>query len=178
MTKYGMGDTTRQWLLRTVAKNYWRVCTYYEFEDLVQDGYMVFLLVKQKYEGRGFTDSHISNLFKRSFINHIHDLSNKRTRQAFEVPEIVTNEDDDEVTRTVPGDPELQTIGLMIAKAPREIRAVLDILVSDAGRKRLRAPFRHSPTGSRETMNDRLCRLAGVDPSTNLVDQFTSYFSA
>src|SRR5262249_22978151 len=68
------------WVFKYAKKNFWRVESYYELDDLVQDGFMIYCAVREHYSD--ITDKpHLMALFKRAFSNHIHDLSTKRTRK-------------------------------------------------------------------------------------------------
>jgi hypothetical protein len=175
----GMDRKTKQWLANTSSRNYWRVCSYYDIDDLIQDGMLIYHRVTQKYKGSGKSPAHILNTYKASFKNHIHDLANKRTRQPVELQLLSMSPDDNDYSeRFVPGVPEMQTLAAKIAKAPVRVREVLQLFASDDECKRMRAPYRVRIDGQRETLNDRLCRLAGFDPDiVDLVSSLKIYFS-
>jgi hypothetical protein len=187
-----MDQKTKSWLLGTCSKHYWRVAAYYDLDDLIQEGMLVYHRTEVRYneEGRhaeqkrNKSHSYMVSTFKRSFINHIHDLANKRSRQPLELQIIDQPVPDDDVGRRNwldyhgPSTPETQTFCAMVSMAPLRIREVLALFNSDDNRKRLRAQYRIRPDGSRESLNERLCRLAGFDPEcVDLVRQLQLYFS-
>jgi hypothetical protein len=49
-------------------------------------------------------------------------------------------------------------------RAPREVKTVLKYLHSDIGQRTWRAPYKVRKDGTRQTLNDRLCRLVGLNP--------------
>lgn len=83
-----LDEGLRRWIYRTARQNHWRVASWYELDDLIQDGFMCYqkcavkyarLLRKrkpQKSDRRNFMA-----LVKVSYERHIHDLANKRRKQ-------------------------------------------------------------------------------------------------
>lgn len=81
-----------RWLHRIVRQNFWRVPSWYEQEDLLNDGVMCwYRTLRRYYNGKGTKGlnrrigeasdlRHIMALFQRTFLNHIHDLSRLRTK--------------------------------------------------------------------------------------------------
>lgn len=68
-----------QWTKRTIAKHFWRVRGLCEPDDLLQDAWVLFLKLKQKYTTDG--PAHFGKLFRTSFANHFHTLSSQRTHR-------------------------------------------------------------------------------------------------
>lgn len=149
----GMDSVTSRWLVAYSARNYWRVAPYIDFEDLLQDGQLVFWRVRRKYLGRR-SSAHLINTFKASFINHMHDLASARTHSPIEVQVDVLPQ---------PIEQETQTLLAAIAMAPFHIREAIKVFTSEEGLALLRRPYRLRGDGSRETLNERLCKIAGFD---------------
>lgn len=179
-----MDAGARAWLLKTAKINYWRVADWIEFDDLVNDGFVCWARVVARYEratGRVRRRSHLMSLFKRTYSNHIHDLSKGKTRQPVEVKitdiAVRSNrgvgiprhirEDQGEMLSwnylDVPGD--LFEYERLIIEAPPILKNLLTVLLQDGPSATLRAAYRVARTGERETTNERLCRLIGANPA-------------
>lgn len=165
-----MDQGVRGWIFNTSKKNFWRVAEYYEFDDLLQDGAMVYARVAKRYPG--LETKQLMALFKTAFNNHIHDLSKEKSKIAFvreaELPHpleyLLEGEDPD-------ADPDLVFI---IKQLPPAIMRVISRLHSE-GRGH---PFRLRLDHSRETSNERACRLAGLDPNIrNVREALRAYLS-
>lgn len=162
-----MDQGARGWLFRKAHKNLWRVRSFYELDDLIQDGYLCYQLVINKYP-QVKDRPHIMRLFQRTYSNYIHDLANQRTREASEVllvnllPAFLS-----EVAfwdRLLIDDLDRAALQLLIAQAPPPIKAVLRLFTDDRSLQKLRKPYRRNEKTGRETLNQRLCRLTGMNP--------------
>lgn len=165
-----MDDGARGWLFRTAAKNYWRLASWYDLDDLIQDGYVCYCKVLSRYPDA--TDApHRMALFKRTYLNWIHDLANKRTKSVQEVSyERAPSAEDDGAAsvldRAVCPAGDLAQVRVLVAAAPEYVRRALELFTTEDGLRRLRSSYRLRAAGDRlvrETMNDRLCRLLGLD---------------
>lgn len=170
-TKYNreMDRIALGWMVNYAKMHYWRVqSNYLGFDDLISEGHYVWAYVKDKYP-KAKTLPHLMSLFKLAFNCHIHTLARKRTKeqtivQYFEIePQTLS--------------PEYATLGTLLKNAPENIRDVLELFTSSGGRRGLRGVHRRRRNGSRETTNDKLCRLTGKSPDTNLVEEIHDYFS-
>lgn len=164
------------WVHKTARRNAWRVCAWIDLDDLVQDGYLHFYRVAQKYRDVK-TAAHIMSLFKVTYTNHLHDLSKNRTRQ---LPELLVcdliNTDDSEAAfweKALGVDHELGTCFTAIMRASAPVRQLLANIASDQGIRTLRARGRLFKNGTRETLNDKFCRIAKCDNSIDLVGALT-----
>jgi hypothetical protein len=151
-----MDQGVRGWIFKTARENMWRVSSSYELSDLMQDGFLIWHRVCVKYPNVT-VQKHRMGLFKTAFTNHIHDLSKKRTRLE------LVRESDLGTTMEVmlegedPGsDPDLAFI---VRQLPPALMRVLSCVIESNSPHRLRLDH------SRETTNERLCRLAGLDPT-------------
>lgn len=173
-----MDAIARGWLIAVVKDQYWRVASWYDFDDLVQDGYMVWYRVVQKYEveaGRVRSRPHLMRLFKRSFINHIHQLAKNKTVASFEIKaaDLITFADPWSVLAPAF---DVGEYARVVVDAPKAVRPLLRRLLFGAPSPVLRARPRFRADGTRTTTNERMCRLVGADPaSVDLADELYSY---
>jgi len=193
-------DGAKRWLHNTARKHAWRVVdSHYSKDDLIQDGYVCYYRVIARYTGtskyfttdRGnvievdrtnqkpLTKAHLMSLFKTSFLNDITDKAKHRTRQPETTLADLTEDPDYESflnrlkSCRVAEDIVSQ---VYIRQAPAILLRVLELQHTDAGRKRLRVPYRIRKNGKRETMNERLCRLVGIDnKAVDLVAMLKQY---
>lgn len=182
-----MDQGARLWLYKTARRNYWRIAAWYEFDDLIQDGCVCYANVVKKYQtdrNRVRRRQHIMHLFKVSFVNHMHDLAKRRTKCAAEVKILdVKSSYQNEFNawgdlQTDADDGDLFDFERLIAEAPSAIQPLLDKLIHGDCARTLRAAYRVRSTGARETINERLCRLVGVDPgSHDLATALRSYLA-
>lgn len=170
---YGMDRGARLWLYRTAQKNFWRVSSWYDLDDLVQDGFVQYNRIVNKYP-HITARAHLMGLFQRTYINHIHDLAKRRSR-LIEYPESSLIRDGEQGS---PFDiPDLPASDLL-AKAPEVVHRLLAVVQTEEGRRALRALYRVRSGGTRETVNQRLARLTGLPDSTDFEGVFRGYLSA
>jgi hypothetical protein len=152
-----MDEGARKWLFKTAYKNFWRVHHYMDVDDLIQEGYVQYARVIARYPEA--TDAaHIMRLFQIMYTQRLNILATQRTREREIIDEIELQSFDS-------FEPEGGTLQALIAQAPAPVAALIKLLQSDNGCKRLRAAYRRRRTGERETTNERLCRLVGLDPT-------------
>lgn len=197
-----MDKAARAWLVTVTADHFWRVASWYEFEDLLQDGMMTWYRIVEKYEtntGRVRSRPHLMKLFKRSFLNHIHDLSrNKRVaRVEVKADDVKPNRVGQSLARSMDregseGEPlavfdvwgalgcnvDLGEYARMIVDAPVALRSLLQALIFGAGTRASQSEYRVRTDGTRETTNARLCRLVGANPdSVELADELRAFLT-
>jgi hypothetical protein len=165
-----MDRSARGWLFNTASANYWRVAGWYEFDDLLQDGYLHWQRVCLRYSlfanrmQHARHRRHIMRLFQTTYMNHLNDLANRKSRE----PEMVPLRPD--IQDAHGGRTEEQEccayaeLLQLCAEAPWPMNKVLMILVTDASNDALAARYRFRTDGTRETFNERLCRIANVNP--------------
>jgi hypothetical protein len=150
-----MDQGVRGWIYNAARENLWRVSGHIEFSDLVQDGFMFWQRIVNRYPNVTET-KHRMALFKTAFTNHIHDLSKKKSRL-----ELVTESDlETPIESMLEGeDPAADPDGSFImSQLPPAIMKALKRMVDGD------PPYRRYLDGTRETTNQLLCRLAGLDP--------------
>lgn len=189
-----MDEGARRWLHKIARQHHWRVASYIDLDDLVQDGYLTYHRVVTKYAGTK-SRAHIMALFKRVYYNHLHDLANERSHSVPETlyadiaPDGVCEEAVWERLLSV-----VDTDLVFYSEAPRPVRELLSAISSDRGRKRLRSRSRVRTTPDspptrvrtnrtasieiRPTLNEKFCSLLGCDPSKiDLVSSLRSYLT-
>lgn len=146
-----MSDGIGGWIVKTAKRNFWRVAHWIDFDDLCQDGQRLFYETQQRY-AKVREPAHVMALFKRTYVNHIHDMARARRR----MPELQAIE----AALELPC--EYSEALALIAGAPVHVRAAIVALMTRKERVLVRRR-----NGIRETWNRKLCRLAGVDPRCN-----------
>lgn len=178
----------RGYITNTARKNFWRVAEWYPFEDLVQDGYLCFYKCRKHYpdlsdiaDPTKAQRSWFFSLVKTTYLNHISTLAAKHRA----VPERAVSQMGSDTSSEVAiwemllgAGAEESTFRVLLAQAPAEIKQVLELLAGDGAdalqylRTRLKRRF------VRETTNEYLCRLGGVDSQTrDFVGEIQRYFS-
>lgn len=179
----------RGWIFNTASKNHWRVPEWYELRDLVQDGYTCFYKCARRYtwlstkpEPSPEERRHFMALVQTTFINHITNLSIKRTANSEEVVFARTgtldNGDSLDYDRITPLIDEDASLRVALNQAPQEIRALFELLARDGASavKYLRTRLRKRTVSGevryqlghrklRETPNEHYCRRLGLDAS-------------
>ena len=118
-----MDDGAKFWMLKYAKQNLWRVPDWYEIDDLIQDGFLHYQRIAKKYR-KVKTPAHIMALFKRTYTNHIHDLSGRRTKAPPTVKLALSG-----LTRH----DDFAEVLQLIAEAPGDVKRVLTLLVLGAG---------------------------------------------
>lgn len=159
-----MDEGARRWMYKTAREHHWRVASYIDLDDLIQDGFLEWHRIVTRYSHIE-SKAHIMALFKRVFHMRLNDLSNQRTRS---VREVLHSD------LAMPGANEDQTWEQLLAvydtdflfyvEAPKAVRELLKALASDTGIETLRALPRVRPDGTIRTLNEKFCALVGCDP--------------
>lgn len=76
------------WIAKTAIKNQWRVSQWMDIDDLIQDGLERYFITCAFYPG--VNPAHRMALFKTNYINHLHTLSSKRSREKEVLSELET----------------------------------------------------------------------------------------
>ena len=138
-----------------LIKNVWRVQPLYELDDLLQEAFLLFVGLQQRYTFKN--DKHFMSMWKRCLHNWFVNLALHRTRRR----EVAFTEENDLCTSSVDKVAEWHQ---HVAEAPEPVKRLIDAVES-----RKRRPRRHSKrSGIRETTNTYLCRIAGVKSSVPL----------
>lgn len=159
-----MDAGARGWLVKTAVKNYWRVQSRYELDDLIQDGFLCWAKVRARYP-KVKDRPHVMRLFQVTYINHIHSLAKCVTRKREQL--VPTGDMGSEAfwDAVLPADCDLMQINV-VGHVPAVVVRALSILSRPGADRRLSAQYRVRPDGSRETLNERLCRVLDLDHKT------------
>jgi hypothetical protein len=174
-----MDDGAKRWLWKTARQQYWRVASWIELDDLVSDGYLHYYRVLRKYPQ--VTDRpHIMRLFQITYINHIHNLAKQRTRQVDRsMADTLVMREGDEETRLADQSLSEDSLGPLwaaLVAAPQLLQELLKAMGRVDSGPVMRAAYRVKKDGTRETVNERLCRMVGVRPeSVDLASMLRSY---
>jgi hypothetical protein len=197
----------RGWLLNISKKNQGRIANF-DFDDLVQEGYLCFYKCRARYVGKqglkkrdgtlcqylppdnpsDEARKHFMCLVKTTFNNRISDLALKQpagweTAISSSVGENQTIEAAWE--KLIPPEQEVADVSMLLKNAPWEISMVLRILIGDVfvlhdscqkRCRKIRIGGRKQTIVSRETNNERFCRLLGLPQGTDIVGQVEGYF--
>lgn len=150
---------TRRWITSTAKGNFWRIASYYDLEDLIQDGYMVYFKIIKLYPNA--QPAQTLRLFQRSYINHIHNLA----KRAHKID--VTLLEETNSPRC-----EYSDLVRTIREAPEIVRKVLISLACKPYREhRIRADK------TRQTTNELLCQLSGISPIVDARSAVVNYLT-
>ena len=151
-----MGQVTRKWMIKTARKNLWRMSHWYDLDELIADGMLCWQIVESKYPKTN--KPHRDSLFRTTFTNHIHRLANKKSimvaETAVDHPEALSNQECQEA--------ELRRF--ILENATPMLRHCLAAIL-DKPELLAQAHIKHGK--HRETTNEYLCRLAGINPGTH-----------
>lgn len=141
------------YIINQARKNLWRVQPLYEFDDLVQEGYMCFAICKKRY-GHIESSSHFMSLFKTTFQNQMHDLATARTRQQ------IVYEEEEASKNSMSIDFNCGQLLLRLNQLPPYLRKFIELATTEIQQPRLK-----NTDKERETNNEYFCRLLGIDPT-------------
>jgi DNA-directed RNA polymerase specialized sigma24 family protein len=173
MSKFQLPDEGAQrWLRNYANKNFWRVASWMDYDDLVQDGYMCYADTIRRYPNTQ-TREHTMSLFKLVFRSHIEDLVRKSRKQVLDE----ARSDIVEIVDNYTYSPDNSDFNAMILKAPKVVRDAVLLFLDDSTLEQLRQPYRRDDLGRRETLNDRICKLLNKPNSLNLVALLRQHFA-
>lgn len=169
------------YVVNGMKANYFRVERSMSREEYLQEAYLVFLRVKNKYEGKVEEPKHFMALFKRAWANELNDLATKDTQQRIFVQMPTLRGDDGEEARDVEYVGETDNDGMLatlLRQAPREIAMVLNLFLAapqevlDLALQSWRGKDRRCAAGGSE----RICKLLGLDPRDDVMQRVEEYF--
>jgi hypothetical protein len=155
-----MDASAARWLGAVARDHYWRVAAWYDLEDLLQDGLLCWQIVVVRYP-EATTIQHRMKLFKTTFLNHIHQLANRRSANA---PEMAVEDPLGHHQAVEPRDPDTYDMQQLLDAAPPLLRRCLAAILANP--KLLARPHRRWIKGRRETTNEWLAGMIGIDPSS------------
>jgi hypothetical protein len=153
------GGPIQQWARSFIIKNKWRCDHIHSHEDLLNDAYLIYMKLVEKYP-RVIQPAHFMSLFQRALSNHIHDHS--RYMQRKRECHIETRLDVSELFLDLPSElPNDGYLNILLSEAPQELSLALAIL-----REQPEALIGPGPTKEpRENLNMKLRRILGIEDS-------------
>lgn len=167
------------WMINYNSKNFWRVARSMEWDDLSQEGYLVFMRCASRYPIID-TPQHFMSLFKRAWINQFNDLANADTQLRAEVSDHMELEDG-EIVREPIGDLDHNgDLVLMIAEAPREVVMVLNLFLNAPAEllEAALASWNGEDRRRKDGGSGRICRLLGLPEDLDVLAIVRNYFRA
>jgi hypothetical protein len=156
-----LDEPGRLWLLKTARRNFWRVEGMIDLDDLIGDGALCWQIVVAKYYPKVSARPQLMALFKTTYTNHIHRLANKRSKGPHPFDEIVSIDSDEaDCYNHVAAPEEMHQYAAQASDIG--VRALLHAIIDQP--ELLKKAHRRWLGGRRESTNDWLCRLAGLDP--------------
>ena len=167
-----MDDGMRRWLYKTAHCRKIRPA-HYDFDDLIQDGQLIFVYLHRRYPTVN-NPAAFMRLFQVSYLNHLASLGRYRYHER----SVIYPCPDPASVRPASYDNAFMMV-LRLKRAPSDVASILDCLHSEKGQRRWRATYRIYKDGTRETFNDRLCRMIGLNPSkSNLPVKLQAFLDA
>lgn len=117
------------WTVNYLKREFWRVEAIMEWQDVLQEAYIVFMRCAAKYPHMD-TPQHFMALYKRAWTNEFNDLSSEATKLRALVPD-VREVDSEETPMEAAG--ELENEGylrILVSQAPDEVRSVLCLMLN------------------------------------------------
>lgn len=151
-----------QWAVKFIKRNQWRCDKIYDFDDLKQEAYLIFLRISEKYP-RVVEARHFTGLYKIALSNWFHDRAAYMKRKNHH--HIYLGVDALELCLNQVG--ELQHAGylnLVLEEAPQELRLALMLLIEHPDT--LRSMIK--PKEPRENLNMKLRRILGLNEKFDL----------
>ena len=155
-------DTPRQWAAKFIRRNQWRCDRIYEFDDLMQEAYLIFLKITQKYP-RVIEPHHFMGLYKMAVANWFHDRAAYMQRKNTQHVDLAV----DPMELCLGQTGELRHAGelaILLSEAPHELRLALSLLTDNPAA--LKAS--HKPKELRENLNMKLRRILGLSENFDL----------
>ena len=159
------------WAHGFIIKNRWRCDPAFDVDDLMQDAFLLYMKLVDRYPGVR-TPQHFMSLFKTALHNEIHNYARqmKARKEVVVAPCIQAAEAVAEV-------PEYTNFGYVLAvlnEAPEELKMALTVLTDSEKRALLtskprRGRFTRKSLVPRENFNAKLSRLAGLDCNYDVV---------
>ena len=158
----------RLWILKTARKHFWRIASWYDLADLVQDGHMCYAVCLRKYGDKVDGPAHFCALVKTTFLNHITDMANRRSNtmdagcgevtmadisRRGDVPQDVCLEALSGENASVVGDADLVAA---LSRASEEIRTLMQVIATG------KPVGRVVGNSNRHTTNEWLNTLVGT----------------
>jgi hypothetical protein len=173
------------WAAKFIAKNRWRCEAIYEFDDLMNDAYLIFRHIKASYPLVS-EPSHIMALFKVAMINEFNDKAKYKQRKytaevSYEEIIIKTEDMNWKLLDTLGENNNEGLLRIILSELPPEVRMALEVFNDAEKLKLLQKEKKKSRLAilagfkeKRESLNDALCKIIGLPKNTNLLGMLYS----
>jgi hypothetical protein len=164
------------WAAKFISKNRWRCESIYDFDDLMNDAYLVFRHIKASYPLVS-EPSHIMALFKTALQNEFNDKAKyKQRKTAAEVSLETIIGEDLKLIDSLGEENNEGYLRLLISELPPEVRMVLEAFNDEEKLALMREKKVKSRLAElagfslkKESLNDVLCRIINLPKSIDLV---------
>jgi len=170
-----MDERLQKWIGKYIKQWSWGVPKWMDVDDLIQDANELFYKCVARYKDHPRVDSRarLIALFKSALFNRMVTLGKKNVRMPERFAADLCPEDENAVFDSAL--PQDGGFAELTALAPTTVRRLLKEIMDNPDR--MTSPYRVR-RGTRETTNERLCRIAGLDPATvNVVNELRAYLS-
>ncbi len=167
------------WTVNYCRKNAWKTQGSQQWEDLMQQAYLVFLRCVNQYPDV-HEAKHFMSLYQRAWTNEMTDMANKDTALRREVPYPTTIIDGDTVEVELVGehrhDGELATL---LRQAPEEVLMVLNLFLNAPSEilDVVLAGWNGRDKRCRAGGSRRLCQLLGLPHDLDVLTMVEDHFS-
>ncbi len=153
---------TEKWTRGFLQKQKWRCDRIHEYDDLLQDAYLTFLKVYNRYP-RVAGQAHFMTLYRAALKNEIHDRSRYMRRKREQHQDTSVDASDLCVGR-IGEVSHAGNLNLLIEQAPEEVKLALKCIGQNP-------PELHCSNGHCETLNMKLRRVLGGYQNYNFVGE-------
>ena len=165
------------WAVNFCSENAWRVSATMELNDLLQEAYLTYLKVVEKYGKTAKNGPHFMRLYQTTLRNRVTDL-------AWDASEVYTKTKREEVAEfsleSVMGDSDNDGyLSVLIQQAPTEVKMVLNMILN-APQEFVEVTMASWRRGDNRMSNGgctRINRALGLDPEINVMQLVRDYFS-
>lgn len=163
------------WVVNTMRSQFWRVSRIMDHEDYMQEARCIYLRCAARYPMLD-TPEHFMSLFKRAWLNRLHDLSRSNSAAALEVKPGVDEDGEDRIVADPIGETDCSGfVTTLMNQAPAEVRAVLALMLS-APAELLDLALQSLRGRSDRTLNRWLNARIGLPPRYDTVAQVRAHF--
>lgn len=176
----GLPKSVVGWIFNHARKNFWRVSSWYEIDDLIQDGIVCAYKCLDRYgrPGIDIDEPHFMRLVQTTFFNHIAEmLRHSRAIDEINIQDISMERNESDILDGILGNTSVseQDFTVLIKELPDKLRRVVELLLTDDGAKELRRSLRVRFGGENETFSDRLYKLTGFPKNEDFESELRSY---
>ena len=164
-----------------VRRNVWRLPSYMEEQDALQEARMVFMRVKDKYPLVS-TPQHFNALYSVSLVNHMNklvtragDFKHHRNKDAVKYTHVNVDDCSGELESLV--DYNDGMLGIMMEQAPKEIKSVLRLfLTAPVEVLEHLTHIMMERSGPSDFDDKHLCKILGLRKGTKVRKKIYQYF--